>query len=99
MEDAYGTWAWLSRKLETSYQPISIRIYKNILDLALGGFLESARSRTFRSGPTRPAAEPGESDVTGPPAFGASGRQRTNPNEEPTETVLPQGGTPARSPA
>ena len=95
-DGAYGTRPWLSPKLNGSYNLDGIRKAEIILDLALKGFLESARSRTCRPDRPEPAAEPGESDVTGRSSQ-ASDRQRTNPNEEPTD--LSPCATPARSPA
>lgn len=95
-DGAYGTRPWLSPKLNGSYNLDGIRQAEIILDLALKGFLESARSRTCRPDRPEPAAEPGESDVTGRSSQ-ASDRQRTNPNEEPTD--LSPCATPARSPA
>ena len=63
-EKAYGTSGWLGRKLELSYKPYRISSEGNILDLAFGGFLESA---PFPDPDVRndqkPAAEPGESEL------------------------------------
>jgi len=89
---------WLSPKLEASYNPYRISDQGIILDLVLGGFLESAvtgrivvrtepetRCRTRRVGRARPP--------------GASDRQRTNPNEEPKVTAARKGSPSCKRPA
>jgi hypothetical protein len=64
---AYGTPGWLSPKLEASYKLNRIRRGRNILDLVLGGFLESARCRTCRPQHPNPLPTPASWNVPGPP--------------------------------
>jgi hypothetical protein len=81
-----------------SYPSIRIRTASIILDLVFGRFLESARLPDFPSGTTRTRCRTRRVGRDRPHPFRASGRQRTNPNEEPTVTVPPQAVPPCGTP-